>query len=554
MHNKINNGDEVTLIPKFQTGTGQGGLNLNVGSSWIKKQGLNLLGGISGSNNPYSTLTSSNPTGAIDKSNLFERSLGGALQGGLSAFTNFSGINRNDNLNADQKRMAMGDAGLEAVASAASAFGPIGSAIGTGLGLINKIGGSLIKTPKILKDFTVNDTVNQSSGFTGIAANSNSMKDSANSYANAGLVGKIFGKKKKLVTDASGLNSQQAQATNILNDSKLAFDRGIASTDMFANNNQMKLFGGSQWTTNGIQYGQSGMKFAKHKIVKGDGSAVGDLGAKLINWLQTPERERSMKTFQDTGGGVIKTGLQLVDETGVSGYPDAYNSWKNNDAAPLKFFNTLGALPLVGGPIKVGGKAIRAAEFFPKAMNLVGNGLDMVKNYSDYKKSSEQNTKVAKKSDGGSVKTYEEYKKLCGAAVKLDLKKIKVKTKLVGEPKEIPITGVKKHEEGGVIEQNVIVDGKLHAHKHTLKDVEHLEDANITLKGVPVISQAEGGEIVQHAEVEKDELILHHSLSKKLEDLYEEGTEEAMIQAGRILTRELIKNTVDSSSKILENG
>jgi len=106
--------------------------------------------------------------------------------------------------------------------------------------------------------------------------------------------------------------------------------------------------------------------------------------------------------------------------------------------------------------------------------------------------------------------------------------------------------------DGGAI--NVIVDGSLHAHNHELHNVAHLKDAKITAKGIPVVTMDEGGEVTQHAEVERDELILHFDLTKKLEELMDEGTEEAMIEAGRILSKEIVKNTRDSKSKLLKNG
>lgn len=163
-------------------------------------------------------------------------------------------------------------------------------------------------------------------------------------------------------------------------------------------------------------------------------------------------------------------------------------------------------------------------------------------------------TQVTQLNDG-TTKTYEQYKKLLGAAAAIDFKKIKIRKEKLAP---MPLPGVKqamKHEEGGIMKpMNVIVDGALHAHKHELKEHEDLADAPITLKGIPVISQAEGGEIVQHAEVERDELILHYDCSKKLEALYDIGDEESMIIAGKLLTKELIHNTKDSENGIIENA
>lgn len=118
--------------------------------------------------------------------------------------------------------------------------------------------------------------------------------------------------------------------------------------------------------------------------------------------------------------------------------------------------------------------------------------------------------------------------------------------------KDIKKLLVNTFEHGGVVQKNIIVNGALHARKHNLKDVKEFKDAFITHKGVPVITKSEGGEIKQHAEVEKDEIILHHSLTEKLEELRKLGTEDAIIEAGKILSKELVKNTKDSKSKLLK--
>ena len=110
----------------------------------------------------------------------------------------------------------------------------------------------------------------------------------------------------------------------------------------------------------------------------------------------------------------------------------------------------------------------------------------------------------------------------------------------------------RKFKAGGAIEspQNVIVDGKLH------KELNHMEDiteSDITRKGVPVLAMSEGGELGdQTAELERDEIIFHLQLTKKLEELAKENTDESMIEAGKILAKEILKNTKDSKSKLLK--
>lgn len=109
----------------------------------------------------------------------------------------------------------------------------------------------------------------------------------------------------------------------------------------------------------------------------------------------------------------------------------------------------------------------------------------------------------------------------------------------------------RKFQAGG--KMNVIVEGAFHSRKNYLSEINpELED--VTPKGIPVITRDEGGEIVQTAEVEQKEMILHLELTQKLEELYQDGSEEAMIEAGKLLTEEIINNTDDRTGKVLNDG
>ena len=106
---------------------------------------------------------------------------------------------------------------------------------------------------------------------------------------------------------------------------------------------------------------------------------------------------------------------------------------------------------------------------------------------------------------------------------------------------EIPIFG-----DGGKV--NVIPDGALHAHKNHLEDVnEDLE--GVTEKGIPVISE-EDGEIKQHAEVEREEIIFRLEVTTKLEELKKDNSNKAAIEAGELLVKEILHNTVDNTGII----
>lgn len=102
----------------------------------------------------------------------------------------------------------------------------------------------------------------------------------------------------------------------------------------------------------------------------------------------------------------------------------------------------------------------------------------------------------------------------------------------------------KKFAEGGKV--NVIPDGALHAHKHHLEDISP-EYEQVTSKGIPVVTEEEGGELKQHAEIERNEIIFRLEVTKKLEELMKDGSDDAAIEAGKLLAHEIINNTVDNT-------
>ena len=115
-------------------------------------------------------------------------------------------------------------------------------------------------------------------------------------------------------------------------------------------------------------------------------------------------------------------------------------------------------------------------------------------------------------------------------------------------------TSIQAFQNGGVIgiDVNVIAEGKYHAHRNNLGDVsEDLE--GLTKKGIPVIVHGEGGEIEQIAEIEKKELIFRLEVTNKLEELFKDGSEEAMIEAGKLVAVEIMENTQDNSGEVLNN-
>lgn len=96
-------------------------------------------------------------------------------------------------------------------------------------------------------------------------------------------------------------------------------------------------------------------------------------------------------------------------------------------------------------------------------------------------------------------------------------------------------------------QQNVIPEGALHARLH------HMDNADeLTKKGIPVIDNK--GE--QQAEIELNEIIFNLDVTKKLEELYKDGSDKAAIEAGKLLVQEILFNTNDRTGiiKTLKQG
>lgn len=119
-------------------------------------------------------------------------------------------------------------------------------------------------------------------------------------------------------------------------------------------------------------------------------------------------------------------------------------------------------------------------------------------------------------------------------------KKSRIK-KIQEEVRAEEVAGFKN---GGAV--NVIPDGALHAHKHHLEDVDGKFE-EVTTKGIPVITEEKGGDIKQHAEVEREEIIFNLDVTKQLEKLMQDGSDEAAIEAGKLLVHEILENTVDNT-------
>ena len=113
---------------------------------------------------------------------------------------------------------------------------------------------------------------------------------------------------------------------------------------------------------------------------------------------------------------------------------------------------------------------------------------------------------------------------------------------------------VTSFKDGGVIgvDSNVIPEGALH------KELNHMEEHNeeldkvITDKGIAVVTTDKDGKVEQVAEIEKEEIVFRLELTKKIEELWHNGSQEAMLKAGKLLVKEIMGNTDDNTEEILD--
>lgn len=127
-----------------------------------------------------------------------------------------------------------------------------------------------------------------------------------------------------------------------------------------------------------------------------------------------------------------------------------------------------------------------------------------------------------------------------------------------------------KHQNGGMLNKveltsttNVVPEGSLHKNKHEDFGIE------VSKKGIPVITvdddsaqtlteiQQQAESVVQHAEIEREEIIFNKELTDKIEGLRQQWKEakgqakkDLEYQAGLILTKEVLFNTEDNTQLI----
>lgn len=513
---------KTTKIQKYQWGKPLTPANL--------KSPLSATNNFSGVNkaNPtmsgrINTPTSSNPTQGM----ITNQMVSGFLQGGTTAMSGFANAEKME-LEGTAKTSAQVDGVVSGVTQGLMASGnPWLMAGGAALAAIDGIGGSLMnkgKAGQAAKKFDINESIQGSTGYGGISGQANKMKEQGDAYRNAGLFGKLFSNKQKMMGGFNTSNMSQAAGAGILDKNRLAMDSAAASQDMVAAKNQNQIYNTSMWNNGSVQMGQSGGTLnvsgsTPNKTVE----AYKKLG-KASKTINVKRIAKNVAKHQQ-GGKFEQWYKAVAKHKGLDSNPYAkehfydYKTFFEKEPELAKrlltddkdaHFTDIGKLP----------------------------GHPTFSNESAY--FNESNKKQAGYWNGDIYMPFDEKK---GATNTITGKTI---------PPVVKYQDVTSHKGGGAI--NVIADGALHARKHTLKETENYANADITLKGIPVVSFDEKGGVIQHAEIEVNELVLHYDLSKELEKLHEDGSEEAMIKAGKLLSKEIVKNTKDSKSKILKDA
>lgn len=533
MHNyKVLSGNNS--VPRHFWGSVIGGLAQGVGSS--------LLGGGKGGDGAKSS--------------------GSGLSGVMGTMGGVAGI-FNAQGNTSQKQMQRADSIVDGVSSAVSLIPGFGTAIGAGIQLVNKLGGAFIKQPSFMKNYTTNQNVVQNAAaFGGVASNAQDAESTAQTYNKSGLAGKLVGRNNSTRNRFQRATDQQLATQGILDENTFAKEN-MGSADLFSTRNSMALQG-NIWNRGNILFGKKGgtltlkVKAAikKHQF----GGTVASV-TQLASPVSPTVKIKSNKNHRSIWNGFV----DFIDQKGYKGSPELDSRDKNLSRDLWEEYS------------KNSGIDLPYDEFIPQVQSDIANYRNLaIEDMRSGRRGLENFTKdQLSKSDfdfdnnfmkglskvdgwAGSRTTSWKFPKEYVVDKNNKYDPLKNKGKVLSN-------NIYSNKEGGKIE-NVIVTGELHARKHNLKDKPQFKDANITVKGVPVVTAegdeceevlAQGGKITQVAEVEREEIILHYDLTKELERLAEEGTPEAAIEAGKLLSKELIRNTKDKSKlrqKVLADG
>lgn len=481
------------------------------------------------------------------------------------------------------------DSVYDGISDAAMAFGPIGQMIGgimkggkflgkgmnaigggtsgmtttdailgssflslTPIGLINGFGGSTTKT--ITKDDDAFEEVGAS------YSGSNSTVDDA--VNKSGKKYGLFSKKqfRKAQNEIDNARLQQDVISQIADESRI--QKQLQASMSTINSNRRKFYMQGGYDQSAIRVGRYGMSIqllekARSIILKAQqGAKLNPMEQyhKLVpeNWEIFSDNKPTYQDWvKDVNPNFINDNYDL--EAAYNNLPySEMQRWKFAVNRPTKKeqdyyldYNVDGYFPFHIGSVA----PLQGTEdyIFLKKGKLENNPelkgeLDYYNNSCDFKK----NYKLSYEGDRYYYRKQKPYIKQETPQHKNGGSIIELKTESFIElidPNTIP-----EFQKGGSI--NVIPDGALHARKHNM-DLD-----GITKKGIPVVSENQNGKIEQQAEIEKEEVILRLEVTQKIEELYkkyynEDSTQkekdEYALEAGKLITKELLHNTKDNA-------
>lgn len=398
----------------------------------------------------------------------------------------------------------------------------------TPFGMINGFGGK--KTMSFTKDNLAFAQVG--SGYTGTSANVDDALSKANKKYGLFSLGAL-GKANDKIIDAS---RQQQIMSNVAD---TASDRFALSDSMAAINNSkmaLNLMGG--YDQSSVRVGKAGMILQLAREINSKPSVLKEITEIPTEFLEVPE-------FKE--GGTIQKKTRSLEE--LIQYAKESNP---------RFIQRLSEAPKGIDFIDDEGNQARGSHYLAYSTDNKGNAiiypriqeidgeLKLLNDEDAYNRARENKNNLIMTVDEAKIFFKEDPE--FGTAYKKGWPEFFKKFQnggILQEVTEIPteFLEIDEFKKGGKF--NIIPEGALHARKHNM-DVE-----NITQKGIPVVSESADGEIIQQAEIERQEIIFRLEVTKKLEELAKDGSDEAAIEAGKLLVQEILYNTIDNTNTLL---
>ena len=249
-------------------------------------------------------------------------------------------------------------------------------------------------------------------------------------------------------------------------------------------------------------------------------------------------------------GSLFGAGVKSVKGNTANELVDTSSSYTGEDALASKKFGLLG----LRGAKKYAGLVTRRQYNRDLAANVLQEGKDDLLAANNVQ---QQQMKDALSKNGDDWMYTNTLSAKNGAKIKEVKRLSSLYSKRLISKEPLKEGTTVEFKNGGSI--NVIPEGALHARKNNLTEINP-ELEGITKKGIPVISKEEGGEMIQHAEIERSEIIFNLETTKKLESLreqYNKSEDKAekdnlAIEAGKLLAQQIMENTIDNTGELLK--